>query len=524
MTGERPVGWHSVPLASVRGDCGVFIDGDWVESKDQDPNGQVRLIQLADVGDGRFLDKSARFMRDDQAERLGCTFLQTDDVLVSRMADPLGRACRFPGATRRCVTVVDVCIIRPDRQICEPQWLMYHLNAPPVRAEIQARASGTTRARVSRSNLGELLLELPPLNEQRRIVAKLEDLLARSRRAKDALDAIPPLLEKLRQSILAAAFRGDLTADWRAKNPDIEPAEELLKRIRIERRKKWEETELAKLRAKGKAPADDRWKAKYKEPEPVDASELPELPEGWCWASIETVGDVLLGRRRSAEEYVVGEGGREMHPYVRVANVKRDRLELTDVLQMPFSQTELALYTLLPGDIVLSEGQSPELVGQSGIFRGGYENLCIQATVHRFRAFTGLSSEYAQLVFLNHLVAGTFMRASSLTTNIAHLTSERLRPLPFPLAPSAEQIELVRRSRIALDGTGTLSLRVRVASQSCAQLDQSTLTKAFRGELVDQDPNDEPASVMLERLAPERQAAQETPAALKRSPRQKARA
>jgi type I restriction enzyme S subunit len=212
-----------------------------------------------------------------------------------------------------------------------------------------------------------------------------------------------------------------------------------------------------------------------------------------------------------------------MYPYVRVANVKRDRLELTDVLQMPFSPAELALYTLSPGDIVLSEGQSPELVGQSGIYRGGYENLCIQATVHRFRAFTGLCSEYAQLVFLNHLIAGTFMRASSLTTNIAHLTSERLRPLPFPLAPSAEQIELVRRSRTALDGAGTLSQRVRVASQSCAQLDQSTLTKAFRGELVDQDPNDEPASVMLSRLAAGQHAAQETPTTPKRGPRQKAR-
>ena len=93
---------------------------------------------------------------------------------------------------------------------------------------------------------------------------------------------MPPLLEKLRQSILAAAFRGDLTKDWRAKHPDVEPASKLLERIRVERRKKWEEAELAKMKAKGKAPRDDRWKGKYKEPEAVDATGLPGLPEGWA--------------------------------------------------------------------------------------------------------------------------------------------------------------------------------------------------------------------------------------------------
>jgi len=111
-------------------------------------------------------------------------------------------------------------------------------------------------------------------------VAKLESLQARSRRAREALEAVPPLLEKLRQSILAAAFRGDLTADWREQHPDVEPASELLKRIRTERRKKWEQAEFAKLKAKGKNPTDDKWKLKYVEPEPVDESELPELPEG----------------------------------------------------------------------------------------------------------------------------------------------------------------------------------------------------------------------------------------------------
>src|SRR5207237_2928811 len=98
-------------LASLLED-GIFIDGDWIESKDQDPSGEVRLIQLADVGDGVFRNRSSRVLTMEKAKELRCTFLQPGDVLVARMPDPLGRACIFPGVGRPAVTAVDVCILR----------------------------------------------------------------------------------------------------------------------------------------------------------------------------------------------------------------------------------------------------------------------------------------------------------------------------------------------------------------------------------------------------------------------------
>jgi type I restriction enzyme S subunit len=93
----------------------VFVDGDWVESKDQDPNGDVCLIQLADVGDGEYFNKSARFLTTSKARALKCTFLKEGDVLIARMPDPLGRACIFPADPKPTVTVVDICIVRPGR-------------------------------------------------------------------------------------------------------------------------------------------------------------------------------------------------------------------------------------------------------------------------------------------------------------------------------------------------------------------------------------------------------------------------
>src|ERR1035441_2972954 len=106
-SGTLPSGWEWKTIPDLVSDDGVFIDGDWVESKDQDPNGDVRLIQLADVGDGAYRDKSDRFMTKAKAEELRCTFLSQGDVLIARMPDPLGRACIFPGDTKPSVTVVD---------------------------------------------------------------------------------------------------------------------------------------------------------------------------------------------------------------------------------------------------------------------------------------------------------------------------------------------------------------------------------------------------------------------------------
>jgi type I restriction enzyme S subunit len=111
-----PDGWSLSSIDDLIGAEGLFMDGDWIESKDQDLNGSVRLIQLADIGEVDFKDKSNRYMTFDRAKELGCTFLKQDDILVARMPEPLGRATLFPlTKLNGYVTVVDVAIIRPGK-------------------------------------------------------------------------------------------------------------------------------------------------------------------------------------------------------------------------------------------------------------------------------------------------------------------------------------------------------------------------------------------------------------------------
>ena len=148
-----PATWTFRPLASLAGKSGVFIDGDWVETKDQDPDGGVRLIQLADVGLGTYRNRSSRFMNAVTAARLNCTHLRVGDLLIARMPDPLGRACIFPGDAKPSVTVVDVAILRLGVDDIDAEFAVLALNAPPFARNVEAKAAGTTRSRISRGNL-----------------------------------------------------------------------------------------------------------------------------------------------------------------------------------------------------------------------------------------------------------------------------------------------------------------------------------------------------------------------------------
>lgn len=170
--------WPTVTLADVA-QGGLFTDGDWVESKDQDPGGGVRLTQLADVGVAEFRNRSDRWLREDQASRLNCTFLEPRDLLIARMPDPIGRACLAPSSIGRAVTAVDVAVLRIGRDDVLPEYAMWAINSPDFRSRVEALQSGTTRKRISRKNLASLTILVPPLREQRRIVDILEDHLAR---------------------------------------------------------------------------------------------------------------------------------------------------------------------------------------------------------------------------------------------------------------------------------------------------------------------------------------------------------
>ena len=203
------------------------------------------------------------------------------------------------------------------------------------------------------------------------------------------------------------------------------------------------------------------------------------VPMGWTLTTVDVVGDVLLGRQR-APQYLTG---RYPTRYLRVANIKDDFIDFSDLKEMDFDEAHFARYRLEPGDILVSEGQSPELLGQSAIFRGHSEPLCFQKTLHRFRASPDLTTpEFAQLVFRSHVHSGVFRRLGSITTNIGHLTLEKFKAAPFPLPPLDEQDRIVaevdRRLSVARHLVTDIAVGLRDAVRLKAALLQNSFGKA----------------------------------------------
>lgn len=192
-------------FSTVASSGGLFCDGDWIEKKDQDPDGTVRLIQLADIGVCEFKDKSSRYITAKKREELQCTLLKKGDILIARLPDPLGRACIFP-FDGSYITAVDIAILRIKRSDINTKYIMYLINSPAFRNEIKKYESGTTRKRISRKNLEKINFNLPSLPEQNRIVTQIEELFSELDNAMETLRKTKQQLEVYRQAAIANSF------------------------------------------------------------------------------------------------------------------------------------------------------------------------------------------------------------------------------------------------------------------------------------------------------------------------------
>ena len=197
----------TIPLAFSSG-ADNFFDGDWVESKDQDPDGDIRLLQLADIGDGTFLDKSNRRINQEAFERLRCREVQEGDILIARMPHPLGRACILPTGLGRTITVVDVAVLRPDPNRVIPKYLVYVLNSISFRAQLDSLQSGSTRQRISRSRLGQQRIPMPPVALQRAAVSHLDEVTGRINAMLAKIDELKALLVERRAALITDVVTG----------------------------------------------------------------------------------------------------------------------------------------------------------------------------------------------------------------------------------------------------------------------------------------------------------------------------
>ncbi|MBU0538979.1 MAG: restriction endonuclease subunit S [Gammaproteobacteria bacterium] len=465
VTLTLPDQWAPCTLDAAISHNGLISDGDWIESKDQDPSGSVRLIQLADIGDGEFRNKSQRYMSPQKALALNCTYLKKGDVLIARMPDPLGRACLFPNINQPAVTVVDICLIRVSNESAiNNRLLKYWINSPEFRSLMDQNASGTTRKRITRKKLETFEIPLPPLVEQKVIADKLDELLAQVDTLKARLDAIPAILKRFRQSVLAAAVSGKLTEEWRGYTEEY----------------------------------------------------LHEHSKKWLWGSIpqtwqaELYPEVVNSRLGKMLDKAKNSG--EPTPYLGNINVRWLHFDLTNLQKILVNPNELSELSVQSGDVLICEGGEP---GRCAIWHESYGNKIIfQKALHRARVSDRLTPEWLVLNIKNDADNQTLQQLFTGTT-IKHLTGKALKQYPIRLPPIEEQTEIVRRVEQLFTYADQVEQQVKNAQARVNQLTQSILAKAFRGELTEQWRQDNPelisgdnsAAALLERIKAERAAA-----------------
>jgi type I restriction enzyme S subunit len=356
--------------------------------------------------------------------------------------------------------------------------------------------TGTSYPAVRDKDVFGQIIPIPPLPEQRAIVSKIEQLFSDLDNGIENFKKAQEQLKHYRQSVLKNAFEGKLVPTEAelacAEGRDYEPANVLLARILKERREKW------------------NGRGKYKEPAAPDTNGLSLLPEGWCWVRLDSLAALKGGITKDQNRKVAD--ARKI-PYLRVANVQRGYLDLSEIKKIEAKESVISELLLKPGDILFNEGGDRDKLGRGYIWNGELEECIYQNHIFRARIYSSDSSNKIISWFGNTFGQRYFMKEGKQTTNLASINLTKLSAFPVPLSPLTEQCRIVSEVERRLSLCDKMEATIAESLEKAESLRQSILKKAFEGKLLNEKeleearnaPDWEPAEKLVERIRQEKQ-------------------
>lgn len=394
--------------------------------------------------------------------------LRSGDVVVatsSGSASVVGKSARLSMDWEG--TVGAFCsIVRPLAGVSSA-YLAYSIAGPAIRASWSALARGSNINNLRVAHITDTRVPLPPLPEQQRIVVALAEAFSKLDAGEGGLRATRQRLKRMRESVLLAGSVGNLVPQDATDTP---------------------------------APmslADS-------EVGPLDTAGLPRLPESWLWASLGALAEVVGGVTKDAKSQGENDPDYVDVPYLRVANVQRGYLDLADVTRIRVASSKADRLKLMPGDVLFNEGGDRDKLGRGWVWDGQIED-CIHQN-HVFRARLRDQRMLPKLVswWGNTFGKRWFEDHGKQTTNLASLNLRTLKSFPVPVAPFEEEVRIVAEVDRELSFIEACERAVDAGLARSGALRRSILKAAFEGKLVPQDPADEPASVLLDRIRAER--------------------
>ncbi len=455
----------------------------------------VPLVFVRNIRSGEFGGKTHSISQT-KAFELKAHWVEPGDILITKMGDPPGDVCLYPQGQPFGVITADCIKFRVASLAGEPKFFVFAIRSQFVQRQIISLTKGVAQQKVSLGRFSQIWLPIPPVREQCRIVAKIEELFSDLDAGVAALERAKVNLKRYRVAVLKAAVEGKLTEQWRAEHPATEPASKLLDRILAERRKKWKADQLAKFAAAGKEPPKN-WQSKYVEPAPADADALPELPSGWCWVRTDQLIAFLKnGYFQSPSPATEG------HRILRINAVRPMQVNLSESRFLPSVEEGASEYLIENGDLLFTRyNGSLDLLGVAGMVRH-----CTTPTLHPDKlirvkvVFHEPLAAYLEIACNVGEARRHMTRRARTTAGQTGISGADIRDMPVPLPPRAEQEQVVAEVEQRLSVIAAAEAQITAGLRRAGRLRQSILKQAFEGRLVPQDPRDEPADLLLQKI------------------------
>jgi type I restriction enzyme, S subunit len=469
----------SLPKGWANSTSGEVFQINPKHSAETDRKQQVSFVAMPSVNEhtGTITSAVDRLLSDVWT---GYTHFADGDVIFAKITPCMenGKAAVARGMTNSLACGSTEFYVLRTNGAAIPEYLWRYLRQESFRESAKSQMSGAVgQQRVPRQYLEEHPFQLPPLEEQRRIVAKLDVLFACLARARAELDRVPILCEQLRKQTLRRAFNGSLTADWRRANGNLEVVSDdvLSEAYRVE------------VGSSRRAP-----------PAHIDWRPSFNVPPTWRWVSVDQViTQTQYGS--SAKTTYVSDGV----PVLRMGNIQRGKLDYADLKYLPRDHREFPDLLLREGDVLFNRTNSFELVGKTAVCKNLDRPMSFASYLIRMRPF-GILPDLLS-AYLNSPFARSWIeRVASQQVGQANVNGSKLKALGIPLPPFDEQAEIWQRISSTFAHADRLEAESARACELLGRLEASILIKAFKGELVLQDLNDEPASILLDRIRAQR--------------------
>jgi type I restriction enzyme S subunit len=420
--------------------------------------------------------------------------LHSGDLVICEGGEP-GRAAVWKGQNEGAKIQKALHRVRFRSDEYAAAFAMYYIYFGTLTNRFAEHYTGTTIKHLTGKALSQVKFPIPPLNEQHRIVTKIEELFSDLDAGVAALTRVKAKLKRYRAAVLKAAVEGKLTEEWRKKNRPKESGQQLLERILRERRRKWEEEQLATYTKAGKKPPAN-WKDKYNEPVGPDLLDVPPVPDTWAIASLDQLMTTVTSGSRDWSQYY-GEG---TGTFLMAQNVRPGKLDLSfrqcvnppsgdrDRVRSQVRQDDI-LVTIVganTGDVCRVPTELPE------------HYVC--QSVALMRPVLPVLGRYLEVYLVAEHGGQKQFRRYIYGQGRPHLGFDQIRMTPVFLPPLVEQANLLDESDSRLGSLEHIEDHLSFQCKRATRLRQSILKQAFEGKLVPQDPKDEPASVLLERL------------------------